>query len=208
MRGEVVGINTAIFSNTGAYSGVGFAIPSNTIKKVVPSLIATGSYKHPYLGVLGTNITPDIAEDLGLQEATGFLVTDVSAGSPADRAGIQAGSSLTNIGQREIQLGGDIILQIDDKKVRKIDDILTYLEREKEVGDVVQLTVLRNGVTEKIPVTLGERPSSQDLVEAQIPSGSETTPRGEIPEQSPYNGLYNECIKLAGKDICDFLFQR
>ena len=74
------------------------------------------------------------------------------------KAGIRAGSLLTATNQREVPLGGDIILQIDNNKVRKIDYLLTYLEREKEVGDTVQLTILRNGVTEKIPVTLGARP--------------------------------------------------
>jgi serine protease Do len=208
MRGEVIGINAAIFSNTGVYSGVGFAVPSHTIQKVVPSLIATGSYTHPYLGVLGTNVTPEIAGNLGLQEATGFLVTDVTTGSPADKAGIHAGSLLTANNQREIPLGGDIILQIDDKKVRKIDDLLTYLEREKEVGDTVQLTVLRNGVTEKIPVTLGARPSSQQFADAQLTPGNQAPPTSKIPEKSPYNDLYNQCVKVAGKQICDYLFQR
>ena len=204
LRGEVIGINTAIFSNTGVYSGVGFAIPSNTITKVVPSLIAKGSYQHPYLGVIGTDVTPEIAGSLGLQEARGFLVTGITAGSPAAKAGIQGGSSLTDINGRGIRQGGDIILQIDDKTVRKIDDILTYLEREKKVGDTVQLTVLRNGVTEKIPITLGARPNSQELAEAQTPPGLQNEP----PRETPNNDLYNQCLKLAGKDICDFLFRR
>jgi S1-C subfamily serine protease len=208
-RGEVIGINTAIFSNTGVYSGVGFAVPSNTIKKVVPSIIAVGSYQHPYLGVLGTDVTPEIAGDLGLQEARGFLVTSITPGSPADKAGIRGGSSLTDINQGEIQqLEGDIILQIDDKKIRKIDDILTYLEREKEVGDIVQLTVLRDRGTEKIPVTLGARPTSEEFANVQTPPGSENEPPGRTPEQTPDNGLYSECLKLAGNDICDFLFRR
>jgi S1-C subfamily serine protease len=208
-RGEVVGINTAIFSNTGVYSGVGFAVPSNTIKKVVPSIIAVGSYQHPYLGVLGTDVTPEIAGGLGLQEARGFLVTGITPGSPADKAGIRGGSSLTDINQGEIQqLEGDIILQIDDKKIRKIDDILTYLEREKEVGDIVQLTILRDGRTEKIPVTLGARPTSEEFANIQTPAGSENESPGRTPEELPYNGLYNECLKLAGNDICDFLFRR
>jgi hypothetical protein len=70
------------------------------------------------------------------------------------------------------------------------------------------LTVLRNGVIEKIAVTLGARPSSQGVANAQVPSGSETAPPAKTPEESPYNDLYNECIKLAGKNICDFLFRR
>jgi S1-C subfamily serine protease len=170
----------------------------------VPSLIAKGSYQHPYLGVIGTDVTPEIAGSLGLQEARGFLVTGITAGSPAAKAGIQGGSSLTDINGRGIRQGGDIILQIDDKTVRKIDDILTYLEREKKVGDTVQLTVLRNGVTEKIPITLGARPNSQELAEAQTPPGLQNEP----PRETPNNDLYNQCLKLAGKDICDFLFRR
>ena len=161
MRGEVVGINTAIFSTTGAYSGVGFAIPSNTITKVVPSLIATGSYMHPYIGITGVDITPDIAKAMGLQEARGFLVTGVAAGGPAAKAGIQGGDLLTDVNGRQIELGGDVILQIDNKTVRKIDDVLTYLERNKQVGDIVHLRVLRDGQLKEIPVTLVARPISQ-----------------------------------------------
>ena len=171
MRGEVVGINTAIFSNTGSYSGVGFAIPSNMIKKVVTSLIATGSYTHPYIGITGLDITPEIAEAIGLQEARGFLVTDVTAEGPAAKAGVQGGDLLADINGREIELGGDVILEIDNKTVRKIDDILTYLEREKQVGDTVQLTVLRDGQLQQIPVTLAARPalSQQPQLLAQSP---------------------------------------
>ena len=171
MRGEVVGINTAIFSNTGSYSGVGFAIPSNMIKKVVTSLITTGSYTHPYIGITGLDITPEIAEAMGLQEARGFLVTDVTAEGPAAKAGIQGGGLLAEINGREIELGGDVILEIDNKTVRKIDDILTYLEREKQVGDTVQLTVLRDGQLQQIPVTLAARPtpSQQPQLLAQSP---------------------------------------
>src|SRR5918995_1186837 len=157
MRGEVVGINTAIFSNTGSYSGVGFAIPSNMIKKVVTSLIATGSYTHPYIGITGLDITPEIAEAMGLKEERVFFVPDFTAEAPAAIAGVQGGDLLADINGREIELGGDVILEIDNKTVRKIDDILTYLEREKQVGDIVQLTVLRDGQLQEIPVTVATR---------------------------------------------------
>ena len=85
MRGEVIGINSAIFSTTGQFAGVGFAIPSDTMTKVVPSLITTGSFQHPWLGVAGRDMTPGIAEHLGLKEPRGFLVMDVVAGSPAEK---------------------------------------------------------------------------------------------------------------------------
>jgi S1-C subfamily serine protease len=159
-QGKVVGMNTAIFSTTGAYSGIGFAVPSNIIKKIVPSLIATGSYQHPWLGVFGVDITPDIAKALGLDlnQAKGFLVMNVDEGSPADNAGIRGGERVTTINGRLIELGGDVILKIDNQTVRKLDDILTYLEREKKVNDSVRLTVLRDGKLQSIDVTLAARP--------------------------------------------------
>jgi S1-C subfamily serine protease len=160
LDGKVVGMNTAIFSTTGAYSGIGFAIPSNVIKKIVPSLIATGSYEHPWLGVFGVDITPDIAKalDLDLNQAKGFLVLNVDDGSPAYNAGVRGGERDTTINGRLIELGGDVILKIDNQTVRKLDDILTYLEREKKVNDSVRLTVLRDGKLQPIDVILAARP--------------------------------------------------
>ena len=165
VEGQVIGMNTAIFSATGAYAGIGFAIPSNTITKVVPSLIATGSYQHPWLGMIGVDITPDIAKalGLGLEDAKGFLVIGINEGSPADKAGIRGGDKVTNINGREIRLGGDIVLKIDNQEVRKIEDILTYLERNKRVGDTTQLTVLRDGKPQTINITLTARPGSSQL---------------------------------------------
>ena len=166
-RGEVIAINTAIFSTTGASAGVGFAIPSSTIKKVVPSLLATGTYQHPYIGIVGTAITPEIADVLGLKEAIGFLVTEVADKSPAHEAGIRGGGDnlVRTLGGIEINREGDVILKVDDKSVRKIDDILTYLEREKNVGETIQFTILRNGGTENIELTLGPRPVQPQVSE-------------------------------------------
>ncbi len=162
MKGQVIGMNTAIFSATGVYAGVGFAIPSNTITKVVPSLIATGSYQHPWLGLIGVDITPDIATVLGLdlEDAKGFLVIGINEGSPADIAGIRGGDKVTNVNGREIRLGGDIVLKIDNQDVRKIEDILTYLERNKQVGDTVQLMILRDGRPQTVNITLTARPEN------------------------------------------------
>jgi serine protease Do len=166
LRGEVIGMNTAIFSSTGESAGVGFAIPSNTLKKVVPALISSGVYQHPWLGISGTDITPEIAEVLGLSEAKGFLVTDITSESPADKAGIRGGYKIDNINGREIALGGDIIVAIDNNTVRKIDDILSYLEREKTVGDQVQLTVLRDGnIEQTLPTILAARPGSTSVLQ-------------------------------------------
>jgi serine protease Do len=164
LRGEVIGMNTAIFSSTGESAGVGFSIPSNTLKKVVPALISSGMYQHPWLGISGTDVTPEIAEAAGLKEAKGFLVTDITSESPADKAGIRGGYKIDDIDGREIALGGDIIVAIDNNTVRKIDDILSYLEREKNVGDQVRLTVLRDGnITQTFPTTLAARAGSVSL---------------------------------------------
>ncbi|HJS68448.1 MAG TPA: trypsin-like peptidase domain-containing protein, partial [Nitrososphaera sp.] len=162
MRGEVIGINSAIFSTTGQFAGVGFAIPSNTIDKVVPSLITSGSFKHPWLGVAGSDMTPGIADRLGLEEPRGFLVMEVVAGSPAEQAGIRGGDEDATIDGVPIKLGGDVIVGVDNKTVRKIDDILVYLQREKAVGDELQLTILRDGQEMQITALLGARPSQQE----------------------------------------------
>jgi S1-C subfamily serine protease len=162
MRGEVIGINSAIFSTTGQFAGVGFAIPSKTIAQVVPPLITTGSYQHPWLGVAGMDMTPGIASRLGLDEPRGFLVMDVVSGSPAEKAGIQRGEEDAVIDGISMKLGGDVILAIDNNTVRKIDDILAYVEIEKSVGDDLKLTILRGGQTMEVIATLSARPSQQE----------------------------------------------
>ncbi len=162
MRGEVIGINSAIYSTTGQFAGVGFAIPSNTIAQIVPSLITTGSYQHPWLGVAGGDMTPGIADRLGLDEPRGFLVMDVVAGSPAEKAGILKGNQDAIIDGRPIRLGGDVIIAVDNNTVRKIDDLLAYVEMEKSVGDDLKLTILRQGQTMEVIATLAARPSQQE----------------------------------------------
>jgi S1-C subfamily serine protease len=162
MRGEVIGINSAIYSTTGQFAGVGFAIPSNTLAQVVPSLITTGSYQHPWLGVAGRDITPGLADRLGLNEPRGFLVMDVVAGSPAEKAGILKGTEDTVIDGIPIKLGGDVIIAVDNNTVRKIDDLLAYVEMEKSVGDDLELTILRQGKTMEVVATLAARPSMQE----------------------------------------------
>ena len=160
MDGEVIGINTAIFSNSGLYSGVGFAIPSYMIEKIVPSLISKGGYNHPYLGIVGVDVNSDIAENMNLNETKGFLVLSVPLDGPADKAGIRGGDVITDINGMKMELGGDVIVGIDNTTVRKIDDVLSYLERKKSVGETVNLDIIRDGKAEKINVLLGTRPDT------------------------------------------------
>jgi serine protease Do len=181
LNGEVIGINSAIFSNTGVYAGVGFAIPSNTLKKVIPELMKNGSYPHPWLGITGVDVTPDIAKKMNVTEARGFLVIDVNSNGPADKAGIRGGDKIDTIDGREVELGGDIILAIDGNPVRKIDDILSHLEREKSVGDNITLTIIRDGIVQEKTTVLQARPDSETLISSsQHPSlgitGIDVTP--------------------------------
>ena len=159
--GEVIGMNTAILSNTGVYAGVGSAIPSDIIKKVVPELISTGTYRHPYIGIAGVDMSPEIADEMGLNGSRGFLVTEVTSGSPAERSGIRGGGALTDINGRQIELGGDVIVEVDNVTVRKIEDLLSYLQSERSIGETVILNVIRDGKNQEIGMTLATRPTQQ-----------------------------------------------
>ena len=204
-QGRVVGINTAIFSNTGVYSGVGFAIPSNTISKVATSLIQNGSYHHPYIGIIGLSLTPDLSKQIGLNQTKGFLITSITKGSPADKSGLRAGSTTTTYNGRDVEVGGDIILKIDNREVSKIDDILAYLESQKHVGDKVHFTILRDNAIKELDLILGDRPSP-----AKLDTSNDFSNR--LPPQNDNNKnqeeLYNQCVNVAGKSLCDFLFKR
>ncbi|KAF6248002.1 trypsin [Nitrosopumilus sp. b3] len=160
MKGEIVGVNTAIYSNDGSFSGVGFSIPSNVILKIVPVLIKEGEFQHPWVGISSANITPDLAELLNLQDAKGVLIMTVVKDSPADKANLRGSSQTATADGIEYIIGGDIVLSIDGKEVRKIDDILTHLQREKNVGDTLNLGILRDGKSINITLTLEERPES------------------------------------------------
>ena len=159
MRGDIVGINTAIQSTTGEFTGVGFAIPSQTVAKIVPTLISEGEYNHPWIGISGRDIDPDMANVLGLKDALGFLIITVVEDSPASEAGLIGSNKTIKVESREYPVGGDIILAVDGIDVRKIDDILIHLQRVKTVGDEMNLEILRDGRTTNITIVLQERPN-------------------------------------------------
>ena len=158
MKGEVVGINTAIQSATGEFTGVGFAVPSNTVKKVIPVLIEDGIFYHPWMGISGSDVDPELAKVRELNSSKGFLIATVIEGSPAEDAGLQGVTDTKEIDGREYPLDGDIILKIDDVVVRKISDILVYLQREKSIGDEMIMTINRDGILIEKVLVLGERP--------------------------------------------------
>jgi len=159
MRGNIVGINTAIQSTTGEFTGVGFAIPSQTVAKIVPILIDEGEYKHPWIGISGRDIDPDTANVLGLKDALGFLIITVVENSPAEDAGLMGSDKTIEVDGKEYPVGGDIIVAVDGMDVRKIDDILVHLQRVKTIGDEMNLEILRDGRTTNVTVILQERPN-------------------------------------------------
>ena len=159
MRGEIIGINTAIQSSTGEFTGVGFAIPSQTVAKIVPTLISEGEYKHPWIGISGKDIDPDMANIMGLKDALGFLIISVVEDSPASDAGLIGSDKTIEVEGRNYSIGGDVIVSVDGIDVRKIDDILIHLQRVKTVGDEMDLEILRDGRTTNVTIVLQERPN-------------------------------------------------
>ena len=158
MNGKVMGINTAIQSGTGQSAGIGFAVPSNTISKVVPVLITEGKYSHPWIGISGQDINPDLAKIRNLNHSKGFLIVTVIPDSPAEMAGLKGVSEIEKIDNKEYPKDGDIIISVDGKEVRKISDILIHLQEEKSVGDEMILGIIRNGEQMDIILTLVVRP--------------------------------------------------
>lgn len=159
-QGQVIGVTNSIESSSGSNSGVGFAIPSEIVSKVVPALISNGKYEHPYLGISGTDITPDIAQAMNLPSDTrGALVVTVTAGGPASNAGLQPSNTTVTINGVEGTVGGDVITAINGQPVNSMSDIIAYLAIHTQVGQKVTLTVLRNGQTQTVDITLGSRPS-------------------------------------------------
>jgi 2-alkenal reductase len=159
-RGRVVGVNTAIRSGTGVNAGVGFAVPVNTVKRIVPHLIDEGVYQYPYLGITSDPrfTVAELAEPLDLPVDRGVLVTEVQPGTAAAEAGLQGGDREVEVMGRPVIAGGDIITAIDGEILRTFDDLVAYLVSDTEVGQGVTLTVLRDGRELELSATLGARP--------------------------------------------------
>jgi len=141
-NGRMIGINTAIFTPSGGSVGIGFAIPVNTAKEIIPDLITYGRVRRPYLGIVGIPLWPSLSEALGLPVDRGILVSEVIKGGPADRAGIKGGTKPVLISDTIVYLGGDIILKINGIKVGSMRDIKKALKGLKE-GSKVPVVILR-----------------------------------------------------------------
>ena len=175
-RGEVIGVTSAIISPVRASAGIGFAVPSVIVQKVVPALIEEGSYVHPWLGISGGSLNPDLAQAMDLDvDQRGALVVDVVPGGPADEADLRGSDRAVTVDGEELRVGGDVIVAIDGQIVESFDDLVTYLVRSTEAGQTVTLLVLRDGREQQVDVTLGARPGQEQ--EARV-AADETASEG------------------------------
>jgi len=156
--GEVIGVNSAIASQSGDFSGVGFAVPSDLMVKVVSSLIRDGSYEHPWLGLAGADMTPAIAEAMRINYSRGLLVTSVAPGSPVLKGGIKAGNKIMIVDGQRLNIGGDVITGVDNVNVTKLEDLLVYVEYARKPHDLVTLKIDRNNEPMSVVVELENRP--------------------------------------------------
>jgi S1-C subfamily serine protease len=166
LKGRVIGVNSQIISPSQASAGIGFAVSANTVRRVVPELIARGYYPHPWLGATMLTLTPanvGVFRDGGMQVPVeaGLLVSEITPGGPADEAGIRGGDRAMRAGRYQLLLGGDIITAINGKPVGDFQELTVYMETQTKVGDSVQVTVVRDGQEQTLAVTLGEQPRSQ-----------------------------------------------
>ncbi len=170
-QGQLIGVTAAIESTVGANAGIGFAIPSAIVQRVVPALIKTGSYQHPFLGISGTTLTLDMAKAMNLPENThGALVVEVIPNGPADKAGVKGSDRQVTIDGQDVRVGGDVIIKIDDTVVHTMDDVIAYLSDHTEVGQTVKLTVLRDGKEKVLNVKLEARPNTQNAQSNVLPN--------------------------------------
>ena len=160
-QGEVIGINTQIISMTGSNSGVGFAVPINIAKRIVPVIIQGDDYEYAWLGISGNTLTSEAAEFRDLDaDFRGALVAEVTEDGPAAQAGLQGRNESLNASSDEFFYSGDIITTINGEPINDMNDLITYLVEETKPGDVVTLDIIHDdGSQESIKVTLGVRPS-------------------------------------------------
>jgi len=157
-RGQVIGVNSQISSETGGNVGIGFAVPVNTVKEVVSQIKASGKVEHAYLGVQMQEITPELAETVNVPVDEGVMVVGVVEGSPADEAGLQGGEQQVIVGGRSYVLGGDIVTRADGQPVTSPDDLRSMI-MEKSPGDSITLDIQRGQSTRTVNVTLGQQPA-------------------------------------------------
>jgi S1-C subfamily serine protease len=158
LRGEVIGVNTAIRSPSGGSVGIGFAVPADTVARVVPELIAKGRYDHPWLGITAYEITPDLARALELPTSRGLLIAQVQPGAAAHAAGVRGATQQMRVRGGYLLIGGDILTAVDEQPIATRDQLTIYLENNKRVGDPVTLSLIRDGRPITLTAKLTARP--------------------------------------------------
>jgi putative serine protease PepD len=168
LNGKVIGVNTAIpwlddlrqQDIRPYYVGVGYAVPIDTVRRVATAIIEKGYYPHPWLGISGISIVPELADVLDLPVERGVLVIDVTRGQGAASAGLRGSDRQVRVGSYIVPVGGDIVIGIDGTGIRGMEDIVRYLETKTQVGQLVELTIMRDGQEQLVQVLLGEQPRS------------------------------------------------
>ena len=162
IQGQLLGVTSAIESPVRANSGVGYVIPSIIVQKIVPFLIQDGFYQQPYIGISGTDLTPELAEAMNLDSTQrGALVIDVSSGTPAESAGLQGSDRTTTINGQDARVGGDVIVAVDGTVINDFEDLTAYLARHTNVGQTIDITYLRDGKESTTALTLAARPGTE-----------------------------------------------
>ena len=194
-QGQVLGVTTAIESPVRANAGIGFAVPAAIVKNVVPTLIENGAYVHTWLGISGTDLVPDLAKAMGLEEGQrGALVSDVMPDSPAEKAGLRGSDKQVELDGLTATVGGDVITAIDNQPVTGISDIISYLASSTKVDQKVTLAILREGKAESLDVTLAARPTARERASAN--------PEPNTPSQA--NGIR---LGIMGLDLTPAIAQ-
>ncbi|MBK5233406.1 MAG: trypsin-like peptidase domain-containing protein [Thermoleophilia bacterium] len=177
--GEVIGVNSQIATggsgSTGGSVGIGFAIPSDTVKDVVDQLKDGGEVEHAFLGVSGATLSPDIADALNLDIESGVLIQEATKDGPAAKAGIEGGDTPVTIEGTKVLTGGDVITAVDGDEVTSMEEVVALIN-EAKVGDSITITVDRDGESKDFDVTLGARPD-----DASTSSADDSQPQQQLP---------------------------
>jgi S1-C subfamily serine protease len=155
--GKVIGINTAIFAPSGGNVGIGFAIPADEAKRIIPDLVEKGYVAHPWMGVSLFPLTPGVAKAVDLSVSRGALIVEVLRGGPADKAGLRGGAKMVQVGNAMLPVGGDVVTALNGEAVNSSDELVRRI-RKYRPGDQVKLRILRDGKPQDVPLTLGEKP--------------------------------------------------
>lgn len=206
--GNLIGVTTAIESPVRANAGIGFVVPSNTVRIVIPSLIEKGTYEHAWLGISAGTLIPDIAEAMQLKSDTrGVIVSEVVENGPAAKAGLRGSQEMVSINGSQVAVGGDIITAIDGQPIREMDEVITFLSTAS-VGQTINLTILRDGKESNLDVTLGSRPGKQaraNLFRNELPDDDQQEPESPVvpekPDQNQQTPTFRPRLGVTGAEL-------